>query len=126
MFRSDLPFEMGRDFYIALNKSQVVQMMGEDTEVKESRITLDDRKAALLSYQSTARNHSGEEINVVFLQYFILDDKTQIILALRSQQARMRIRQTGRHSNKSPRAYNTGSGDPGQPKNTLLQVPGPA
>ena len=77
---TDLPFEMELGSYVALNKSQVSQMLGEDTEVNESRITINDREAAVLSYGSTANDYFGEQINVSFLQYFMLDDKTQIIL----------------------------------------------
>ncbi len=77
---SDLSIEMDLDSYADLNKAQLVQMLGEDMEIKESRTTVDNREAVVFTYGSAMNNYYGEPIEVAFLQYLMLDGKTQIIL----------------------------------------------
>ncbi len=76
----DLPFQIPLDDYIKLNIDQLKNMLGEDLTISQETVKIIGQDAVRLAYTTELASLFGEQIQVYYLQYYLLIGKTQYVL----------------------------------------------
>lgn len=77
---SNLPMDISLQDYIDLNISQLKQILGEDLQITEKTVSISGMEAVQFSYGTLMNDIQGNPQEVQFIQYIILDGRTQVIL----------------------------------------------
>lgn len=77
---SNLPMEIALQDYIDLNIAQLKQILGENLQIAEKTVNVSGIEAVQLSYSTFMNDIQGNPQEVQFIQYLLLDGRTQVVL----------------------------------------------
>lgn len=78
----DLPFNITLEDYTALNVTQMGQFLDLTSDIEQEQVQLGEWEAAKLTYQLKAASLAGQSIEVVNIQYILLDHGYAYVISL--------------------------------------------